>query len=159
MFKLPVMVKRPSIINRIEVEVDDGQKFELELLEDIGAVIEETFNAHYSNILLKTYIRTIIKYVVADVSAMIAEEKDNSLAGLAIALAARAAMDASEQADIRMSRYLPDKAYIGGINLDPGTYSVIIKYCNGNHVVYHEKFTDVTVKSGGLNLLQSVKLK
>jgi hypothetical protein len=68
-------------------------------------------------------------------------------------------MDASERADIRMSRYLPDKAHIGGINLDPGTYSVIIKYCNGNKVLYHEKFTDVTVKNGGLNLLQSVKLK
>ena len=158
-FKLPVMVKRPSVINRIEVEVDGEKKFDLELLEDMGAVIEETFNAHFSNILLKTYIRTIIKYVIADVAAMEAVRRDNALAGLAIAAGARAAMDASEQADIRMSRYLPDKAYIGGINLDPGTYSVIIKYCNGNKVIYNEKFTDVTVKSGGLNLIQSVKLK
>jgi hypothetical protein len=159
MFKLPVMRKRPSVINRIEVEVDDSKTFELELLEDMGAVIEETFNARYSNILLKTYIRTIIKYVVADVAAMAAENNDNSLAGLAIAIGARAAMDASERADIRMSRYLPDRAYIGGINLDPGTYSVIIRYCNGNREIYHEKFTDVTVKEDGLNLIQSVKLK
>jgi hypothetical protein len=158
-FKLPVMVKRPSVINRIEVEVNGEKEFELELLEDMGAVIEETFSVHFSNILLKTYIRTIIKYVIADVAAMAAENNDNSLAGLAIALGARAAMDASEQADIRMSRYLPNKAYIGGINLDPGTYSVIIKYCNGNKVIYNEKFTDVAVKSGGLNLIQSVKLK
>jgi len=159
MFKLPVMTRRPSVINRIEVEVDGSKTFELELLEDMGSVIEETFNAHYSNILLKTYIRTIIKYVVADVAAMTAENNDNSLAGLAIALGARAAMDASEKADIRMSRYLPDKAYIGGINLDPGTYSVIIKYCNWNKVIYSDKFSNVTVKSGGLNLIQSVKLK
>ena len=159
MFKLPVMTRRPSVINRIEVEVNGSNKFELELLEDIGAVIEETFNAHYSNILLKTYIRTIIKYVVADVAAMTAVNNDNSLAGLAIALGARAAMDSSEKADIRMSRYLPDRAYIGGINLDPGTYSVIIKYCNGNKVIYSDKFSDVTVKNGGLNLIQSVKLR
>jgi len=159
MFKLPVMIKRPSVINRIEVEVDGSKRFDLELLEDMGAVIEETFNARYSNILLKTYIRTIIKYVVADVAAMAAENNDNSLAGLAIAVGARAAMDASERADIRMSRYLPDRAYIGGINLDPGTYSVIIRYCNGNHEIYHEKFPDVTVKKDGLNLIQSVKLK
>ncbi|WP_461245906.1 COG3014 family protein [Treponema sp. R6D11] len=158
-FKLPVMVKRPSIINRIEVEVDGDKKFDLELLEDMGSVIEETFKAHYSNILLKTYIRTIIKYVVADIAAMEAVRKDDALAGLAIAAGARAAMDASEQADIRMSRYLPDKAYIGGINLDPGTYSVIIKYCNGNKVIYNENFTDVTVKIDGLNLIQSVKLR
>jgi len=158
-FKLPVLVRRPSAINRIEVEVDGSKRFDLELLEDMGAVIEETFNARFSNILTKTYIRTILKYVVADVAAMAAENNDNSLAGLMVAIAARVAMDASESADIRMSRYLPDRAYIGGINLDPGTYSVIIKYCNGNQTVHYEKFTDVTVKSGRLNLLQSVKLK
>jgi len=159
MFKLPVMIKRQSKINRIEIVVNGMETFELELLEDMGAVIQETFNAHYSNILIKTYIRTLLKYVVADVAAMEMERKNNSLAGLAVAVAARAAMDASESADIRMSRYLPDKAYIGGINLDPGTYSVIIKYCNGYKVIYNEEFSKVTVKKGELNLLQSVILK
>jgi len=158
-FKLPVLVKRPSQINRIEAEINGVGVFELELLEDMGAVIEETFNARYSNMLIKTYIRTIMKYVIADAAAMEAERGKNALLGLTIAIAAKAAMDASERADIRMSRYLPDKAYIGGINLDPGKYSVIIKYCNGNNIIYSEKFTDVTVKSGELNLLQSVKLK
>jgi hypothetical protein len=158
-FKLPVLVKRPGKINRIIVEVDGTQEFELELLEDMGAVIEETFIAHSSNILLKTYIRTILKYAIADVAAMEVERNKDALAGLLIAIAARAAMDASERADIRMSRYLPDRAYIGGINLDPGTYSVIINYCNGSHVIYSDEFTDVTVNSGGLNLLQSVKLR
>jgi uncharacterized protein len=158
-FKLPTLVKRPSQINRIEVEINGAQRFELELLENMGDVIQETFNAHYSSMLTKTYIRTIIKYVVADVAAMAAENNDNSLAGLMVAVAARVAADVSERADIRMSRYLPDKAYIGGINLDPGTYSVIINYCNGYKVIYIEEFPKVTVKSGRLNLLQSVKLK
>ncbi|WP_461254947.1 COG3014 family protein [Treponema sp. R80B11-R83G3] len=158
-FKLPEMVKRPSQINRIEVEINGSKRFDLELLENMGDVIQETFNAHYSNMLIKTYIRTIIKYVVADVAAMAAENQNDSLAGFLVAVAARLAMDASERADTRMSRYLPDRAYIGGINIDPGTYSVIIKYCNGNKAVYSEEFSKVTVKSGRLNLLQSVKLK
>jgi hypothetical protein len=158
-FKLPKLVRRPSQINRIEVEVDGVKNFELELLEDMGSVIEETFAARFSVILIKTYIRTLIKYVIADIAATEADRRDKAFAGLMIAIAARAAMDASERADIRMSRYLPDKAYIGGINLDPGTYSVIIKYCNGNHVIYSEEFTDVIVKNSGLNLLQSVNLR
>jgi len=160
-FKLPVLVKRPSQINRIEVEINGAKKFELELLENMGDVIQETFNAHYSNMYIKTYIRTIIKYVVADVAAMAAESQKDSMAfaGLMVAVAARVATDASERADTRMSRYLPDKAYIGGINLESGTYSVIINYCNGNNIIYSEKFTNVHVKSGRLNLLQSVKLK
>jgi len=132
------------------------------LLENMGDVIQETFNAHYSSMLIKTYIRTIIKYVVADVAAMATENSQDdsmALAGLMVAVAARVAADASERADTRMSHYLPDKAYIGGINLDPGTYSVIIKYCNGNKALYSEEFPNVTVKNGRLNLLQSVKLK
>ena len=158
-FKLPALVKRPSQINRIEVVINGSKKVELELLENMGDVIQETFNAHYSNMLIKTYIRTIIKYVVADVAAMATENQNDSLAGFMVAAAARVAADASERADTRMSRYLPDKAYIGGINLDPGTYSVIIKYCYGNKELYSEEFPKVTVKSGRLNLLQSVKLK
>jgi len=160
-FKLPELEKRPSQINRIEVEINGAKRFELELLENMGDVIQETFNAHYSNMYIKTYIRTIIKYIVADVAAMAAENQNDSIAfaGFLVAVAARVATDVSERADTRMSRYLPDKAYIGGINLENGTYSVIINYCNGYNIIYSEKFTDVTVKSGRLNLLQSVKLK
>jgi len=68
-------------------------------------------------------------------------------------------MDASESADTRMSRYLPDKAYIGGINLDPGTYSVIINYYHGNNIIAKEEFADVAVNLNALNLLESVNLK
>ena len=158
MFRLPELVSRSNQITRIEVIVEGAGKFDLELLEDIGAVIRETFLTRYSNILTKTYIRTIIKYAVADVVAMeTARQKDN-ISGLLIALAARAGMDVSEGADIRMSRYLPDKAHIGGINLDPGEYSVIINYYNGGRLISAE-LREITVKTGSLNLLQTVKLR
>ncbi|MCL2196285.1 MAG: hypothetical protein FWB77_01590 [Treponema sp.] len=158
-FKLPALVQRPSRITMVEVVVNQQERFYLELLEDIGAVIIETYNAHYSNMLLKTYIRTIIKYSVADVIAMEASRQQDSLAGLMAAIAARTAMDVSENADTRMSRYLPDKAYIGGINLDPGTYSVIINYYSGNRIISNAVYNDVIVRQNGLNLIQSVKLR
>jgi hypothetical protein len=158
-FKLPSLVKRPSQITRIEVVVDGEDSFNMELLEDMGAVIEETFTARYSNILLKTYIRTLIKYVVADVAAVETAKQHGELAGFMVAIAARTAMDVSESADTRMSRYLPDKAYIGGINLDPGTYSVIINYYRGNSIIASDEYRDVVVNTDGLNLLESVKLR
>ena len=157
-FKLPAIVRRPSVINRIEVVIE-GRRFDLELLEDIGAVIEETFAAHYSNILTKTYIRTLLKYAVADIAAMDAIKRNGELAGLMTALAARTAMDLSEGADTRMSRYLPDKAYIGGINLDPGVYSVIINYYSGDDLIAGVEYRDVTVNQNALNLLESVNLR
>jgi len=158
-FKIPVMLRRPSIITGIEVVVNGTNRFDLELLEDMNAVIEDTFNARYSNILLKTYIRTILKYAVADISAIETTRQNGTGAGLLVALAARTAMDISERADTRMSRYLPGRAYIGGVNLDPGTYSVIINYYQGKNIISSEKFNDVIVKQTGLNLLESVNLK
>jgi len=158
-FKLPVLERRTNNITKIEVEVEGKEKFNLELLEDMGAVIEETYNARFSNIFLKTYIRTVSKYIVADVASMEASRQTDALTGLLIALAARAAMDASEKADIRMSRYLPDKAYIGGINLDPGTYQVYINYYYGNRIVSREEHKDVIVSENRLNLIESVRLK
>jgi len=156
-FKLPVLSRRPSSITRIEVVVDGKNRFDLELLEDMNAVIEETFNARYSNILLKTYIRTILKYVAADIAAIETAKQQGDFAGLLVAAAARTAMEVSESADTRMSRYLPGRAYIGGINLDPGTYSVIINYYNGNSISGTEH-RDVVVNRNGLNLLESVNL-
>jgi len=157
-FKLPVLTRRQSQITRIEAVVEGAGRFDLELLENMGAVIQETFILRYSNILLKTYIRTILKYAVADIAAMEAVRRQGEFAGLMTAIAARTAMDISEAADIRMSRYLPDRAYIGGINLDPGTYSVIINYYNGNRIIAREFHENVNVSRNGLNLLQSVNL-
>jgi len=158
-FKLPVLTRRPGMITRIEVIVDGQGSFDMELLEDISAVIEDTFNARFSQILIKTYIRTIIKYAVADIAAMETDKNGGGFIGFLVAAAARAAMDSSEKADIRMSRYFPDKAYIGGINLDPGTYDVYINYYHGNTIIYRDDFESVTVSEGRLNLLESINLQ
>jgi hypothetical protein len=158
-FRLPVLVRRPGRITGIEVIINETDRFNLELLEDLGAVIEDTFNARFSSILLKTYIRTILKYVVADVAAIETARQQNELAGLLVAAGARTAVNLSEGADIRMSRYLPEKAYIGGINLDPGTYSVIINYYNGNNIIDRRHYDNVIVNLNGLNLLESVNLR
>ncbi|MDR1836583.1 MAG: hypothetical protein LBQ89_02885 [Treponema sp.] len=157
-FKLPRLINRPSVITRIEVVVN-GEKFDLELLEDMGAVVEETFNARYSNILLKTYIRTILKYAVADIAAMEVTKQQGELAGFLTAAAARTGLEISESADTRMSRYLPGRAYIGGVNLDPGTYSVIINYYQGNNVITRAEYKDIIVNPNRLNLLESVNLR
>jgi len=158
-FKLPVLKRRPSMITRIEVVVEGQGRFSMELLEDISAVIEDTFQSRYSSILIKTFIRTIIKYAIADVAAIETSRRQSELAGALVALGARAAMDSSESADIRMSRYLPDKAYIGGINLDPGTYDVYINYYHGNSIIQRDEYAAVTVSAGRMNLLQSNNLQ
>ena len=68
--------------------------------------------------------------------------------------------DVSEQADLRLSRYFPGVAYVGGITLPSGIYNVRVNYKNKNgYVIYSEYFKDVDVKSGDLNLRESVCLR
>jgi hypothetical protein len=157
-FKLPVLKKRLGLITKVEVVID-GNRLTLELLEDMNAVIEETFSARYSNVLLKTFIRTILKYSVADIAAVETTQQQGQGAGMLVAVAARAALELSEGADTRMSRYLPGNAFIGGINLDPGTYSVIINYYQGNTIIAKEEYKNVNVSPDTLNLLETINLK
>ena len=158
-FKLPKFVKRPSRIDRIEIAIEGGGKFSLELLEDMGAVIEETYNARFGNLFLKTYIRTLLKYAAIDIAAAKVGEQGGDLAALLSAIAGKEAADATESADIRMSRYFPDKAYIGGINLDPGTYTIVVNYYSRGSIIAREEYRDVRVRANALNLIETVNLK
>jgi len=158
-FRLPVLVRRPGLITNIEVIVNGTDRFYLQLLEDIGSVIEETYNARYGSIVAKTFIRTIIKHTAADIATIAAYREQDALTALFVAAGARTAANLSERADIRMSRYLPERSYIGGINLDPGTYSVIINYYNGVNLISTETYDNVIVEQNRLNLIQSVNLR
>ncbi|MDR0289490.1 MAG: hypothetical protein LBI06_00970 [Treponema sp.] len=162
-FKLPVLVKRQSRIDRIEVIIDGEGSFALELLENMGAVIEETYNARFSRIFFKTYIRTLLKYAAVDIAVSEARRRATSplveVAAVASALVAKTAFDATEAADIRMSRYLPDKAYIGGINLEPGIYNVAVHYYSGGQIIATDERENVAVRTNRLNLIETVNLR
>jgi hypothetical protein len=153
-FKLPVLKERTSGPGQIHVSVG-GEAFELELIEDMGAVVKETFNGKFANTFFKTWIRVLLKYVAGDIAATEAgKSQGGNLARLAAANAAKAALDATEGADIRMGKFLPDRAYVGGVNLDPGSYTVTVQFSSG----IGQQF-DVDVKEDGLNLIDTVYMK
>ena len=157
-FKLPKFIERNSEISRIEVVVN-GNTFSLELLEDMGAVMRETYNARFSDLFFRTYLRMLLKYAAADASASRLAERGASSAATLSAIMAKAAIDASESADLRMSRYLPDKAYIGGVNLEPGTYTVTVNYFSGRRIIARDERRNVSIRPGVLNLVESVSLR
>lgn len=162
--KLPTLARRPSVIDRISVEINGQQSFDLELLEDMGAVTIETFKARYSSVVTKTFIRTLIKYATGSAASAVAADRAGgglagSLAGLATSMVAKATADVSEAADIRMGRYFPDKAYVGGINLDPGTYSGTITFYSYGRVVARNDFKDFNVRANRLNLIEATSLR
>jgi hypothetical protein len=151
---VPVLVERPSVISGVEVEVN-GEKIQLDLLEDLSKVMEETFNVKYPAIRAKAYIRALLKYVSVEVAAQVAMKNDvPPLMVVTAATAAKKTADASEQADIRASRYFPGKAYVGGITLDPGSYDITFTFSNGDKVV-----KTIAAEAGKANLVEAFNLK
>ena len=82
--------------------------------------------------------------------------KTNIRAGDIASLAA----DATEKADLRVSRYFPGKSYIGGINMEPGLYNIKINYFDSkDQILDTEIKNNILIKEGVLNLVESICLK
>jgi hypothetical protein len=159
---LPVLNERPSQVSRIEAVIDDKEAFDLELLEDMGAVAQETFKEKKNLIYLKTVLRATIKGVassVLDAASDQAGGEASLILGL-LSLGTQVIAEASERADLRISRYFPARAYAGGINLDPGVYSVKVNYYAGNGRLIASYAQDgVRVRENALNLTEAVCLR
>jgi hypothetical protein len=161
---LPVMVYRPSAVRRIEVAVSNGERFDLELLEDIEAVARETFKARSGLIYLKSVLRGLTKGLTASHLGAASEDRDldgqTAMVLGILSLGVQVFAEASERADLRIARYFPAKAYVGGINLDPGVYAFTVTYYTGNGgAIASSRYENVTVQRDRLNLTEAVCLR
>jgi hypothetical protein len=158
---LPVMTARNSQIVSIGVNLDSGESFSLELLEDISAVVTATFSQKKNLIYTKSIVRASVKGVAATVFSVMSEtsEEKQGLYSL-LAVGSQALAEASEKADLRVARYFPGKAYVGGINLAPGTYSFTVTYYGENkRVIAVHRHENMQVNANALNLTEDVCLK
>jgi hypothetical protein len=159
---LPVMIYRGSEVGRIEVILDNQEKFTLELLEDMEAVARETFKEHLKVIYLKSIIRAAAKGVTSVVFDEIGRNEEGltgAVFGL-LGLGTQIFSEVSETADLRMSRYFPAKAYVGGITLRPGRYSFSVNYYNrGDKKIAAFRYDDIPVQPNKLNLVEVLCLK
>jgi hypothetical protein len=158
---LPVMISRPSVVSSIEVVLDSGESFALELLEDMSAVAAATFSQRKNLIYTKSVVRASVKGIAASVFNAAAEESnDNKGIFTLLGLGSQLLAEASEQADLRIARYFPGKAYVGGINLKPGVYSfTVIFYGSNKSVIAERRHENVRVAANTLNLTEDVCLR
>jgi hypothetical protein len=159
---LPVMTARASQIASVDAVFDSGEQFTLELLEDISAVVSATFIQKKNAIYAKSIIRASIKGTAGTVFNILGETEDGNNAALfsGLGLLAQVYAEASEKADLRVARYFPGKAHVGGINVPPGTYSFTVFFRSaGGKVIGAQRFENVTVRAGALNLMEAVCLR
>jgi hypothetical protein len=159
---LPVMQARPSVITSIEVVFDGGEHFSLELLEDMGAVAAATFERKRDLIYARSIIRATIKGVSAaafDSMADNSKNRDNAALFSLLSLGTQIFAEASERADLRVSRYFPGNAYVGALTVKPGRYSFFVYYYAGSKTAAARRFEDVSIQQNVLNLMEVVCLK
>ncbi len=160
---LPVITARPSAITRTVVVLSTGEKFDLEQIEDMGAVAMETFKQKAALIYFKTVLRAVIKAtstVALDSASKKSDDSSTALLLGLLSLSSQVYAEASEQADLRLSRYFPQAALVGGITLAPGVYSYTVNYYgSSNQLIYAAAFKDVDVRANQLNLSEAICIK
>jgi hypothetical protein len=162
---------RSSPVDSIEIRFDDGQSFNLSLLENIGTVVQEVYES-------REYRRTTISraaYMAGLIKDTIAASYGAPFKGYPLLVwTTRGQLKQDEGRrqlieeriekdnrihDLRMGRYFPGKAYSGGINLAPGVYSFTVNYSGGGKIIHSERFENVAVEAGKLNLIETYNLE
>lgn len=160
---VPVLIIRPSVVARTEVVLSTGERFDLEQVEDMSAVALETFKQKAALIYLKTVLRAVIKAsssVVLDAASEEANDSGTALLLGVLSFGSQIYAEASEQADLRLSRYYPSAAYVGGITLTPGTYSYTVNYYTASDkLIFSVPFENIAIREYKLNLSEAICIK
>lgn len=166
---LPVMEMRPSKIAYAEIEAvgKSGKKTygKLELLESIENIAEDTFRRKQALIYAKTFARALSKSITSSaVSAAVGaqDEGDGNMESLAafIEVLSGIFMEVSERADTRSSRCFPANVWAGGLNVEPGVYTVNVScYDKNGRFVYSDTKKDLGVTGSSLALAEFVCMR
>ncbi len=132
-FAIPQLVERPSVIKTIKVYADSNCIGELQLIEDVGKLAIETFEIKKTMIYLRSVIRSVVKGLAANKLKKKADT--GGLEGWLKKAAIDVGTDISENADLRCSRFLPGRIFIGDFDLMPGTYNLSIEFLDEYDVI------------------------
>ena len=156
----PRMRKRGSQISVVEVYVDGKKMGNLDLLESIENIALETFKSETAVIRARAVARAVSRAIAASIAEQTKEEdEEQSLLMSFIDTISAISSVLIEEADTRISHFLPAHAYVGGFHVGPGHHSVklVFKTTGGN--VVHEEMSDYVVQNDGVNLIEAFCLK
>jgi len=153
-FALPKIASRESLVQGIRFIVDSEIAGELQLIEDVSMVAEETFQAKKSMIYFRSIARAVFKGLVTHKAKQ--KVDTGGVEGWLKKAAIDVGADISENADLRCSQLLPGKVYVGDFELEPGVYDLRVEFIGSDGgVIYNQDFPGYEVKSRGINLVEA----
>jgi hypothetical protein len=157
--ELPHIHKRPSRVDRIEITVNGHDPQQMEQLESLENAAVETFNIRKPLIYLKTIVRTVSKGIASEKAKTDMTKDMDKAAAFFTRLFTDLAMDQTEHADLRMSRFFPAEAAVKEIHLVQGVYDIRINYYSPAGTLIHSDIRrGVEIKADQLNVLESAYL-
>ncbi len=157
-FAIPKIMPRPSLVSGIRVLANGKLIGELQLLEDVGKVAEETFAAKKSLI----YIRTVARAIAKGLAAHKLKKKMDTggLGGWLKKAAVDVGTDLIENADLRSSQFLPGTIYVGDIEIEPGMYDIVVEfYLADGSLAGATTYSGYEVVKNGLNLIEAFSVQ
>jgi hypothetical protein len=161
----PNMSARASRVTRVRVVVDGKPAGDMSLIEKLDKVAIETFKLNESLILARTVIRAVVTTAAAGVLKGTAKDltRDSTVGSILSfvgGIALDVAADIKEEADLRLARYFPGKAYAGEFLVDPGEHEVRVEfYSAAGEVIYTQEIPRRNYDAAKLNLVTAYDLE
>jgi hypothetical protein len=156
-FSLPYMEKKGTVVTRVAIELNGGEVASLQPIESLENVAQETYKLHEGITYLKTIIRTVVKGILNEkANEELDKHTGGGIWGSLTRAATSVAVDASENADLRLSRYFPAEALVGECLVDPGTYHLVLRFYSADGRLLHsDDKGSVSVNADSLSLYES----
>jgi hypothetical protein len=157
---LPRMEKKPTNVARITVEIDGKEISAFQKIESIENVALETYKIKEPIIYLKSIARTVIKAIINEATNKeLDKQTGGGLFGSLTRAMTGAMLDATENADLRLSRYFPSSVAIDEVQIKPGTYNIKVNYYdNNNQLIFVDDLGKQEIKKENLNLMRTFYL-
>jgi hypothetical protein len=153
-FQLPTLQARPSNVARIRVIADSVILGELNLIEDVNRVAQETFEARKSIIYFRTIARALAKGLATNKLKKKADT--GGLGGWLKKAAIDVGSDVTENADLRSAQLLPGKIYVGDFPVPAGTYDLTVEFLSSDgRILGRRNARQFEVRNGDFNLIQA----
>jgi len=158
-FQLPFMKALGSQVAEVRIKLIATGTIDVacEKMESLQNIAVETFNVKKPIIYLKTIARTVGKgLLAAKGKEELGKAVDDPLGALLLGIAVDIGVDATENADLRVSHFFPAYAYVSEVEVAPGTYQVEIQYYGDNgKLLFVDKKGEVELKAQGFNFFES----
>ena len=161
-FSLPVLKNQGSQVGSVRILVDGNPIGELDLLEDMGSIAQYTFQTRRDIIYFKTITRTVVKgLAAAEAKKQLKKEAgvaEGSILGMLMDATVDIGVDATENADLRYWRTMPNLCFAGEFKMNPGEHSIVLEFYNKNNMILKRMQWDNYTISDGVNVLDTALL-